>query len=177
MRLRQKRSILVVVVCIAGAAFLLARSFRRARPVIFPTRGTVRRVVDGDSFHLTNYAEVRMLELDAPEMRGANPELARRSREALIELIGWKVVRLEPGPRTRDRYGRFLAYVFVDDDDRAGEDMRETFVNAEIVRQGLARSRTWGPPGARWDDILAAEKEAREARRGMWGRDLLRPAP
>lgn len=139
--------------------------------MIFPTRGTVRRVVDGDSFHLTNYAEIRMLELDAPEMRGANVELAKRSREALVKLIGWKVIRLEPGPRERDRYGRFLAYVFVADQNRRGDAEAELFVNAEIVRLGLARARTWGAPGARWNEILVAGKEAREARRGMWGKD------
>ncbi len=162
MRYRHKRAVAVVAAVVAGASLLVARSFRRGRARFLPVRGTVRRVVDGDSFHLTNGAVVRMLELDAPEMTGPNSRLARRSRDALVELIEGKVIRLEPGPRERDRYGRFLAYVFV----QGGRG--EILVNAEIVRRGLARARLWGAPAERWGEILAAEKDARAAERGMW---------
>ena len=162
MRHRHKRAVVVVAAVVGGASLLVARSFRPERARFLPVRGTVRRVVDGDSFHLANCAEVRMLELDAPEMTGPDSRLARRSRDALVKLIERKVIRLEPGPRERDRYGRFLAYVFARDGDG------EIFVNAEIVRRGFARARLWGAPGERWDEILAAEKDSRAARRGMW---------
>ncbi|MHC4502596.1 MAG: thermonuclease family protein [Planctomycetota bacterium] len=164
MRHKHKRAVAVVAAVVAGASLLVARSLRRGRPRFLPVRGTVRRVVDGDSFHLTNCAEVRMLELDAPEMTGPDPRLARRSRDALVELIEGKVVRLEPGPRERDRYGRFLAYVLVQGGDG------EVLVNAEIVRRGLARARLWGAPAERWKEVLAAEKDARAAGRGMWAK-------
>ena len=157
----------VVAAVVAAAGVLLARSFTRERWSVFPSRGTVGRVVDGDSFRLTNYAEVRMLELDAPEMTGAAVALARRSREELTRLIGGRTVRLERGPRATDRYGRFLAYVFVDDGTG-----KALFVNAEMVRMGLARARTWGPPGERWQEIVEAERAARAARRGMWADDV-----
>ncbi len=175
MRRRHKRAITVAAAVIAGASLLVARSFRARRPTVFPTRGTVRRVVDGDSFYLTNGAGVRMLEIDAPEMRGETAGLARKARQALHELIDWKAIRLEQGRRVRDKYGRFLAYVFVERSGGSGgprdsgdDEVREIFVNAEIVRLGLARARTWGAACRRFEEILAAEKEAREAMRGMW---------
>ena len=104
------------------------------------------------------------VEIDAPEIGGEQADLAKASLEALVRLMGGKTVRLEPGPRLRDKYDRMLAYVFVEGEPGAAD----VFVNAEVVRAGLARARVWGEPGARWDDVLAAEAEAREAGRGMW---------
>jgi len=161
---RQRRAVAVVVAMVTAAAVVVARSRMRSRKGWYVTSGTVRRVSDGDSFTLTNGERVRLLEIDAPEMTGERAEFAIRSRAALINLIGGKVVRLEPGPRLRDKYDRALAYVFVE----AKPGAAEVFVNAEVLRAGLARAKTWGPAGARWDAVLAAETEAREDRRGIW---------
>ena len=57
-----------------------------------------------------------------------------------------------------DKYGRLLRYVWVDD----------ILVNAELVRQGLARAKAY-PPDTKYHDYLEqVEAEAREAGRGMW---------
>ncbi|MHC4249455.1 MAG: thermonuclease family protein [Planctomycetota bacterium] len=161
---RQRRAVAVVVAMTAAAAVVVARSRARSRGKWFVARGKVRRVSDGDSFTLANGERVRLLEIDAPEIAGEQGELAQQSLAALVELIGGRVVRLEPGPRMRDRYDRMLAYVFVEGEPGAAD----VFVNAEVVHAGLARAKTWGKPGRRWDDILAAESEARDAERGMW---------
>lgn len=161
---RQRRAVAVVVAMTAAAAVLVARSRARSGRGWFVTRGTVRRVSDGDSFTLTNGSRVRLLEIDAPEMTGENADVARQSLAALVGMIGGKVVRLQPGPRMRDKYDRLLAYVLVEGEPGAAE----IFVNAEIVRAGLARAKIWGKPGAKWDAVLAAEAEARGAGRGMW---------
>ena len=161
---RQRRAVAVVVAMTAAAAVVVARSRARSGGTWFVTRGRVRRVSDGDSFTLANGERVRLLEIDAPEIGGEQADLAKASLEALVRLMGGKTVRLEPGPRLRDKYDRMLAYVFVEGEPGAAD----VFVNAEVVRAGLARARVWGEPGARWDDVLAAEAEAREAGRGMW---------
>jgi len=161
---RQRRAVAVVAAMAAAAAVLVVRSGMEPRRPWSVTRGTVRRVADGDSFALTNGERVRLLEIDAPEMAGAQAGPARQSLDELVRLIGGKVVRLEPGPRARDKYDRMLAYVFVESEPGAAE----VFVNAEIARLGLARARIWDKPGARWDAVLAAESEAREASRGLW---------
>ncbi|MHC5057793.1 MAG: thermonuclease family protein [Planctomycetota bacterium] len=161
---RQRRAVAVVVAMAAAAAVVVARSRSRSRGGWFVTRGKVRRVSDGDSFTLANGERVRLLEIDAPEIAGEQAGFAQQSLAALVKLVGGKVVRLEPGPRLRDKYDRMLAYVFVEGEPGAAD----VFVNAEIVRAGLARARIWGKPGSRWDAVLAAESEAREAGRGMW---------
>ena len=73
-------------------------------------------------------------------------------------LVGGRRVRLERDVTDRDRYGRLLRYVFVDD----------IFVNARLVRLGLAKARAY-PPDTKYQHVLEqAELEAKEAGRGIW---------
>lgn len=60
-----------------------------------------------------------------------------------------------------DRYGRTLAYVYRSPD--------ALFVNVALVRDGYARVATYPPNVAHVDQFRAAETEAREADRGLWG--------
>ncbi len=57
----------------------------------------------------------------------------------------------------RDRYGRLLAYVWVDD----------VMVNAELVRRGYAQVMTV-PPNVRYQQLfIDLQRGAREAGRGL----------
>ena len=48
--------------------------------------------------------------------------------------------------------------------------MNGTFVNGELVRRGLARSRAY-PPDSKYQALLdSLETEARAGNRGMWSR-------
>jgi micrococcal nuclease len=59
----------------------------------------------------------------------------------------------------RDRYRRLLAYVYLGD----------MMVNAELVRQGYAQVATF-PPNVKYQELfLKLQREAREAKRGLWG--------
>jgi micrococcal nuclease len=70
-----------------------------------------------------------------------------------------KRVRLEFDQDRVDRYGRTLAYVYLEDG---------TFFNAEIVRQGYGFAYTRFP--FRYlEQFRDYEREAREAKRGLWG--------
>lgn len=128
------------------------------------------RVFDGDTFDVAGVGRVRLLGIDAPEM-GGNFErpapFAVEARERLQALVLHRWVRLECDGPTRDEYGRRLAYVFLE--------TRE-FVNAQLVREGLARV------SARvrlqyWDELRRAEDEAQARRRGMWGERPRVPSP
>ena len=68
------------------------------------------------------------------------------------------------GVKERDRYGRLLAYVYLD----APEG--RVFINAELIRTGYALVYTVPPDVEQADVLLEAEREAREAERGLWGR-------
>jgi micrococcal nuclease len=120
-------------------------------------------VIDGDTITVSGIGTVRLLGVDAPEKTGGYRESEPYGDEAarfLRSLLDGKLVRLEYDGEPKDRYDRTLAYVFLDDG---------TLANEAIIRAGLAetyrRFDYWRKPA-----FQAAEREARDARRGMWAR-------
>jgi endonuclease YncB( thermonuclease family) len=133
-----------------------ASAVRRSDPVL------VRNVVDGDTIDVAMVGRVRLLGIDAPEIgRGFDPAApyAREARERLVSMVLNRWVRLEQEAPFEDVYSRHLAYVLREDG---------VFVNAELVRLGLARISARAPL-ARLDELRRAEAEAQAFRRGMWG--------
>ncbi len=90
---------------------------------------TILRVIDGDTCRLEDGRRVRYLGINAPEE--GDPH-ANEATLANNRLVGGKTVRLEFHRSRQDKYGRLLAYVFVDD----------TFVNETLLRQGLGPVHT-----------------------------------
>lgn len=134
-----------------------------AQPSLYP----VERVVDGDTIVLARIGTVRLIGVDSPEDSDRRPEVRRLARDAssfLRTMLVGKAVRLEYESPRADAYGRTLAYVFLPDD---------TLVNLEIVRQGFGHAYLQFPFG-RIDRFRAAEREARDARRGLWADGLRR---
>lgn len=133
-----------------------------ASPTQAPATGVVAQVQDGDTLTLTDGRRVRLLGIDAPELEkeGQPAEfLAHKARKVLTDLTRGQRVRLEYDQLRYDRFQRLLAYVFLEDG---------TFVNRELVAQGLARVYTQPPNTARQGELLAAQREALEAGRGIW---------
>ena len=137
----------------------------------------VHKVVDGDTFILENGEKVRMLGIDTPEKYESSKldrdsersgsdkktiqklgELASQYTKKLIE--GKRVMLVpEPNHEDKDKYGRLLRYVYLEDG---------TFINKKIVEDGYASAyRRFGL--SKQDEFIKAEKEARENRRGLWG--------
>lgn len=117
----------------------------------------VTRVIDGDTVEIEGGYHVRYIGVDTPERDelyyGEALEVNRR-------LVEGKKVRLEKDVEDRDKYGRLLRYVWVDN----------TMVNAELVRLGYAYSCPY-PPNLKYQAyFLQLEKEARRQRRGLWNR-------
>jgi len=126
----------------------------------------VSRVIDGDTFVLKMKGKeerVRLIGVDAPETKTPGREQEPYGAEARAftrRLLQGKKVRLELDVRERDRHGRILAYVYLPDG---------TFINAKLVQEGYARVMTV-PLNVRHADLfLQLEREARVARRGLWG--------
>jgi endonuclease YncB( thermonuclease family) len=128
------------------------------------TQITVTRVIDGDTIEVdiggTIY-RVRYIGMDTPELDDERPEFCALAQEATRlnrQLVEGETVRLERDISETDKYGRLLRYVYVDD----------TFVNAELVRQGLAWAEAY-EPDTKYQDILEeAEAEARQDKIGLW---------
>jgi micrococcal nuclease len=116
---------------------------------------TVAAIVDGDTITLTNGRTVRYIGINTPERdQPYYEEAAALNRQ----LVAGKPVQLEFDVETFDQYGRSLAYVWMDG----------LMVNLEIVRQGYANTLTI-PPNVRYEkEFRQAEREAREAGRGLW---------
>lgn len=122
----------------------------------------VRAVIDGDTIDVGGVGRVRLLGIDAPEIgRGfdTSAPFAVEARERLSSLILHRWVRLLEDGEHVDAYNRHLAYVVREDG---------VFVNAELVRAGLARVMARLPLG-RLAELNRAQAEAQQARRGMWG--------
>lgn len=135
----------------------------------------VTRVIDGDTVQLEDRERVRLIGIDAPESRH-NPKLARdrdrtgkdyrtiiamgeKATKFTKSLVEAKKVKLEFDVEKRDRYGRLLAYVYLEDG---------RMLNAELVKEGYAQIYTF-PPNVRYVDMfLKLQKEARENKRGLW---------
>jgi len=125
-----------------------------------PDTARVTQVIDGDTITIEGGYRVRYIGIDAPEVYPQVKAYGIEAWQANRKLVEGKEVRLERDVSETDRYGRLLRYVYVDD----------IFVNAELVRQGLARAKAY-PPDTRYQDYLEQmETEAREAGRGMWAK-------
>jgi len=126
----------------------------------------VEEVIDGDTIKLKSGERVSYIGIDTPELSGENgrPEFyAWEAKEANRKLVEGKRVRLEFDVERRDRYGRLLAYVYVDG----------LMVNEWLVANGYARVYTF-PPNVRYENnFKKLELEAQRLGLGIW-RDLTR---
>ncbi len=106
---------------------------------------------------------IRLVQIDAPEL-GEGECYAREALRELERLAPrGTAIELESDSRLddADRYGRLLRYVHA----------AAVNVNLELVRRGAATPYFHGgDEGAYADDLLDAVAEARDDRRGMWGR-------
>jgi len=127
-----------------------------AAPVAFEAR--VESVHDGDTVRFAGGRVCRLLGLDAPELAQPLGEHAQRALVGLLPLVreGRPVTVLHYG---RDRYGRLLCWVL----GPGGE-----AVNLELVRAGLAEVYLAERSPFR-HGLEAAQEEARNSRRGVWG--------
>lgn len=124
----------------------------------------VVKVIDGDTIKLANGERVRYIGIDTPETKHPKKVVqyfGKEAYEANKKLVEGKKVKLEFDVQKRDKYGRLLAYVYVND----------IFVNAWLVENGYAYAVTY-PPNVKYQKLfLKLQREAREKKRGLWGRE------
>jgi endonuclease YncB( thermonuclease family) len=129
--------------------------------------GVVRQVIDGRTFTLEDGREVRLAGLEIPSPAGAGlpqpASPATHAHGALAGLILGKTIALRPfGARESDRYGRLQAYVFL------GPEGLERSVERDMLALGLARVAAHVGDRVCAAELLAGEREARAAGRGLW---------
>lgn len=124
----------------------------------------VKRVIDGDTIELDNGEKVRYIGIDTPETVHPNQTVECFGQEASDknrELVEGKKVKLEKDITAKDKYGRLLRYVYLEDD---------TFLNLYLIQEGYATSYTYPPDVKYQEQFRQAEIEARNAKRGLWGK-------
>lgn len=128
----------------------------------------VTRVIDGDTFVIKVNGEeerIRLLGINTPEMddeRAIVKCLAQKATEKAQELVEGKQVRLQSdnSQSNKDRYGRLLRYVFLEDN---------TNVNLELIKQGYAYEYTYDAPYLFQDEFKLAQNSAEHQKLGLWG--------
>jgi endonuclease YncB( thermonuclease family) len=131
--------------------------------------GTVRHVTDSRTFTLDDGREIRLAGIEVPAPPSAAPDGSpqasspARAKAGLESLILGKTVTLKRlGAGTTDRYGRLLAYVFVPSEGLEGSVQRDMLV------LGLARVAADVGDRVCAAELLAREREARDAGRALW---------
>lgn len=149
-----------------------------AQSSIRTVEALVTSVIDGDTFHVRfdgRDEKVRLIGVDCPEI--THPELGIEEEafgsDAKIyaegELSGRRVW-LEFDVQERDRYGRLLAYVWLEPLALGTEgEARAKMFNARLLLEGFAQVMTV-PPNVKYADLfLNFQREAREKGKGLWG--------
>jgi micrococcal nuclease len=128
-------------------------------------RAYVVRAVDGDTIEVSldgELEDVRYIGVDTPEtVKPDTPVQCFGPRASAFDhrLVEGHWVRLVFGVERRDVYGRLLAYAY----------LGRRFVNAELVRRGLARTLTIAPNDLHAGLFNRLEQRAAGAGRGLWG--------
>lgn len=122
----------------------------------------VTRVIDGDTIEIESGERLRYIGIDTPEEFDERKPVqcfAKEAAEANRNLVEGKNIIFYKDISDRDRYGRRLGYVYLEDG---------TFVNLELVRQGFAFSYPYPPDISKAGAFQAAQEQARKNNLGLW---------
>lgn len=159
----------------------------------------IERVIDGDTFLLSNGEKVRLTGIDTPESKNnvkAHRDSERSGKDIHVlteqgkeaarfvkQMVEGKEVRLEYDVQKRDKYGRLLVYAYDISTLRNDPNINlskgivvnannEIFINGSIIGSGYAMPMTI-PPNVKYAaEFKKLYVEARSARRGLWGLGL-----
>ncbi len=156
-----------LLLAVLSAFIFTSSSF--ARGSIRTVTGTVTKVSDGDTIHVTTPEQtklkVRLYGIDAPETAKTNRNgfiskpgqpYAKESWKALVSKVMWKNVRLDI--IDIDRYRRMVCMVWIDDRN----------INLEMVREGYAEAYIEYLKEPYRPEFISAQEEAQSAKRGIW---------
>jgi len=177
MRRRDRTSLTLALITVmallasaCSARLIEGDSFGASAPDVDPAY--VVRVVDGDTAHLLidgRTEKVRFIGVDSPEStRETEPWGAEASDYAKRALTNQRVW-VETDVEDRDRYGRLLAYIWLERPGSPDDDeVRDKQFNAHLLLTGNAVTLTI-PPNVRYaDTFVRCQREARAAGRGLW---------
>lgn len=124
----------------------------------FPKTAKVAKIIDGDTVLLSDGLVLRYVGITAPE---TGEPFEKEATEANRKLVENKTVKLVYDNYKSDKFGRLLAYVYID----------SLSVSEELARLGLAEVVVYQKrkPFIFQDQILKAQDQAKKKKLGMWG--------
>jgi micrococcal nuclease len=104
---------------------------------MYTYRAKIINVYDGDTckalvdlgFRITFEIKIRLSKINAPEVRGEEREEGLKSKKRLEELILNKNVIIKTDKDKTEKYGRWLAEIFVNDEN----------INQLLISEGYAK--------------------------------------
>jgi micrococcal nuclease len=175
--------VIACVVAISFAIYTAIRGHNPSDPYIDPEAYyPVIYVVDGDTFkvdvgetddgsstarlskHISRVITIRVLGINTPETVDPRKPMECYGQEASVEakklLTNHKVkLTFNPNRELKDKYGRYLAYVYLDNG---------LFYNESMIKNGYAREYTFGTPYLMQKDFRNLEWNARTTEAGLW---------
>ena len=130
---------------------------------------SVTKVIDGDTIDVEidgNRETLRLIGVDTPETVDPRKPVQCFGREASeftkSKLSGKEVIlEADPTQGERDKYGRLLRYVFLD----------EVNFNELLIKEGYAHEYTYNFPYKYQKEFKNAESFATENKKGLWADD------
>ena len=149
------------------ACALLLSGCSNDSTVTSPNSATMKRVVDGDTIDIAiggNTERVRLIGINTPETKHPTkgvecfgPEASAYTEQLLPTGTA---LRVERDIEARDKYGRLLLYVYIENSN--------VFVNLDLVLQGYARPMVFEPNTAHKADFAQAATQAELRNVGLW---------
>jgi len=121
----------------------------------------VEKIIDGDTLVISGGQKVRLLGIDTPELHHPDrpvQKYAKEAKEYLEKRVKGKNCTFEYNINEKfDKYGRLLAYVYVD----------KELVNSELVKKGYAYVYE-KDDNRKTKEFLMLENVARRLKKGVW---------
>jgi micrococcal nuclease len=137
----------------------------------------VLKIIDGDTISCdlngnglleSPNENIRFLQVDTPETKRSKRNPSGKPQPFGLEAKAYtqgltqnKVVYLEFDKKIRDRYGRTLAWVYL-------QPTGGLSVNEGLLKSGLAKVMIYAPNYAHQDEMKRLERKAQSEKRGLW---------
>lgn len=131
---------------------------------------TVVKVSDGDTVELEGGEKVRLIGVNTLETvkPGVKPmPYGKEASNFTKSQLQRKKVFVEVDVQPKDKYGRTLAYLYLQEP-KTQDDIEKYMFNAILLKEGYAQLMTI-PPNVKYVDLfLKLQRQAREQNKGLW---------